>query len=240
MKEFPRQKWEGCRKLFKVLKMRNWSNFNDVYNIQEVFILGVIVEYRWQKTKDETRFDPRCFMSVSTQGAIDWIKSKVILTYPRNVKVVDLMESLLSGGYSSVYTRLGFDTKMFTLKSAEYVKHKHDIIEQLRNLYGEKMKKKKNLKGKGLNQLLYNLFIQEDLNSWNKTIYRLRLDGETEVKKRRVFSKIFKLDENNQHGCAMTKPFSVGIFKQEISVSMEILNKSIENFDPKAKIGEIL
>ena len=37
----------------------------------------------------------------------------------------------------------------------------------------------------------------------------------------------------------MTKPFSVGIFKQEISVSMEILNKSIENFDPKAKIGEI-
>ena len=56
---------------------------------------------------------------------------------------------------------------MFTLKSAEYVKHKHDIIEQLRNLYGEKMKKKKKkkLKGKGLNQLLYNLFIQEDLNS---------------------------------------------------------------------------
>ena len=53
------------------------------------------------------------------------------------------MESLLSGGYSSVYTRLGFDTKMFTLKSAEYVKQKHDIIEQLRNLYGEKMKKKK-------------------------------------------------------------------------------------------------
>ena len=52
------------------------------------------------------------------------------------------MESLLSGGYSSVYTRLGFDTKMFTLKSAEYVKHKHDIIEQLRNLYGQKMKKK--------------------------------------------------------------------------------------------------
>ena len=59
------------------------------------------------------------------------------------------MESLLSGGYSSVYTRLGFDTKMFTLKSAEYVKHKHDIIEQLRNLYGEKMKKKKNWKEKG-------------------------------------------------------------------------------------------
>ena len=71
MKEFPPKKWEGCRKLFKVLKMRNWSNFNDVYNMQKVFILSVILEYRWQKVKDETRFDPRCFMSVSTEGAID-------------------------------------------------------------------------------------------------------------------------------------------------------------------------
>ena len=59
------------------------------------------------------------------------------------------------------------------------------------------------------------------------------------MKKRRVFSKIFKLDENNQYGCSMSKPLPVGIFKKEPSVSIEILNKSIENFDPSAKIGEI-
>ena len=40
------KEWEGCRKLFKVLKMRNLSDFNDIYNIQDVFILGVILEYR--------------------------------------------------------------------------------------------------------------------------------------------------------------------------------------------------
>ena len=74
-------------------------------------------------------------------GAIERIKSKVILTYPRNVEVVDLMESLLSGGYSSVHTRLGFYTEMFTPKSADYVKQKDDIIEQLRNLYDEKNEK---------------------------------------------------------------------------------------------------
>ena len=55
------KEWEGCRKLFKVLKMRNLSDFNDIDNIQDVFILGVILEYRWQKMKDETGFDPRCF-----------------------------------------------------------------------------------------------------------------------------------------------------------------------------------
>ena len=35
---------------------------------------------------------------------------------------------------------------------------------------------------KRLNQLLHDLFKQEDLNSCNKPIYSLRLDGETEVK----------------------------------------------------------
>ena len=60
-----------------------------------------------------------CFTSASTlSGVIERIKSKVILNYPKNVEVVYLMGSLLSGGYSSVQTRLGFDTKMFTPKNA--------------------------------------------------------------------------------------------------------------------------
>ena len=37
--------------------------------------------------------------------------------------------------------RLGFDTEMFTPKSAEYMKQKNDIFEQLRKLYGEKNEK---------------------------------------------------------------------------------------------------
>ena len=37
----------------------------------------------------------------------------------------------------------------------------------------------------------------------------------------------------------MTKPLPIGIFKKESSVSIDTLNKSIENFDPNAKIGEL-
>ena len=119
------------------------------------------------KIKDKTGFDTRSFTSASTlNGAIERIKSKVILRYPRNIEVVDLMESLLSGGYSSLHTRLGFDTEMFTSNRAEYMKQKDGIIEQLRNIYGEKNEKTEK---KRLNQPLYDLLKQEDLNSCIKT-----------------------------------------------------------------------
>ena len=76
------------------LRMRNLSDFNDIYNIQDVYILGVRVH-----VKDSTGFSPRCFMSASTlSGAIERAKSKVILTYPRDVEIVDLMEKFLSEG----------------------------------------------------------------------------------------------------------------------------------------------
>ena len=136
------KEWEGGRKLYKTVKMKNLSDFNDIYNIQDVSILSFILENRWQKVKDETRFDPKCFTSASTlSGIIERIKSKVILTFPKDVETVDLMERLLSGGYSSIYTRLGFNTEMFTPKSLGYVKEKDEIVEKLRNLYGEKNEK---------------------------------------------------------------------------------------------------
>ena len=129
------KEWERCRKRFKILRMKNLIDFNDIYNIQDVYILGLILEYRWQKIKEATGFDPRCFTSASTLGGgIDRIKSKVILTFPTDVETVCLMESLLSGGYSSVHTRLGFDAEVFTPGSSEYVEEKQDIINKLRDL----------------------------------------------------------------------------------------------------------
>ena len=54
--------------------MRNFSDFNNIYNIQDVFILGVILEYRWQKFKNKMSFDPRCFTSASAlSGTIEKI-----------------------------------------------------------------------------------------------------------------------------------------------------------------------
>ena len=65
------------------------------------------------------------------------------------------------------------------------------------------------------------------------------MDGEDQIKKRRVFPKIFKLDENNQYGFAMKNPLPIGTFKKEPQASMEILTKSLENFHPNAEVGEI-
>ena len=39
------------QKLYKILRMTNVSDFNNIYNIQVVIILAVILEYRWQKIK---------------------------------------------------------------------------------------------------------------------------------------------------------------------------------------------
>ena len=191
--------------------MRNLSDFNGIYSIQDIIILAVVLEYRWQRTKDDTGFDPRCFISASTlSGAIKRIKSTVILTFSTNVETVDLMEKIISGRYSSVHTRLGFDTEMFTPKSEKCMKEKDRILEDIKSVIGDPDEK---VKTKKLNKELYELFMKEDLNSTTKPIYSIRLDGESESHKRRVFSKTYKLDENNQYRFAMTKPLPIGIFK---------------------------
>lgn len=98
--------WENCRRLHNVLKVRDLNNFNDVYDVQDVIVLGSILENRWQKIKNVCGYDPRCFTFASTlSGAIERIKSKVIITLPQSTEVVDLMESLLSGDYLSLYKK---------------------------------------------------------------------------------------------------------------------------------------
>ena len=197
----------------------------------------MILEYRWKKIKVATGFDPRCFTSASTLSrAIERLKSKVILAFPTKVETVCLVESLLSGGYSSVHTRLGFDTEIFTSRSPEYVEQKQDIINNLRDLYGEKNQKQERKK---LMDKLYPLWKEEDLKSCHKPIYNDRLDAQEGSRKRRVFSKVFKLDENNQYGFAMTKAFLIGISKKQSNPNMETLESSLKNFDPNAKIGEV-
>ena len=46
--------------------MRNLSDFNDINNVQDVYISFVILKYRWEKIKESTGFSPRCFTYAST------------------------------------------------------------------------------------------------------------------------------------------------------------------------------
>lgn len=78
-------------------------------------------------------------------------------------------------------------------------------------------------------QRLINSWKEEDLKNPNKLICNLCLKN----------SKILKLDENNQYGFAMTKPLLIGIFKEKIYVTLEILNDVVRNYNPNDKVGHI-
>ena len=81
----------------------------------------------------------------------------------------------------------------------------------LHNLYGDTNEKRDR---KILMQDLIDSWKEEDSKNPHKLIYNLRLQGEERSQARKVFSKIVKLDENNQYGFVMIKPFPIGIFKK--------------------------
>ena len=120
---------------------------------------------------------------------------------------------MLSGGYSSVHTSVGFDTEMFTPESKEDLGQRDKIVDDLGNICGES--DEKSIK-KVLVQNLIDLWKNEDRNNPHKVIFNLRLDGEEQSQPSRVFSKIFKLDENNQYSFSMTKSLPIGIFKKNL------------------------
>ena len=120
---------------------------------------------------------------------------------------------MLSGGYSSVHTSVGFDTEMFTPESKEDLGQRDKIVDDLGNICGESDEKSKK---KVLAQNLIDLWKNEDRNNPHKVIFNLRLDGEEQSQPSRVFSKIFKLDENNQYSFSMTKSLPIGIFKKNL------------------------
>ena len=111
---------------------------------------------------------------------------------------------------------------MFTLKSKEYFKEylsqKDKIVDDLRNIYGEPDEKSQR---KVLMQNLIDLW-----NNPHKVIFTLHLDIEEQSQPRRVFSKIFKLNENNRKAFNMTKSVPVRIFKKKPFADLDILNKT--------------
>ena len=157
--------------------MRDLSNLNDRYNAQDVIILLEIIENRFQAMQDKTGYNPRIINSASKlSGCIQREKSKCILALPINNTQMEIFEKTLCGGFSSVNTRLSFDTELLmpNLTRSDYEKMNID----------ESFKANK----------------RDDL----KIIYSLKLDNEKNFSKKRVITKIIKLDENNQYRFAMT------------------------------------
>ena len=111
--------------LYTILKIRNLGDMNDLYNMQDVILLFEITENRFEKMHKKFGFNPRKCNSASTlSGCVQGNQSKVILTIPTNHEHAEIFEKTLTGDYSCVNNRIGFDTEILlpNFTKAEYAK----------------------------------------------------------------------------------------------------------------------
>lgn len=99
--------------LYKNLKMRNLGDMNDLYNAQDVILLLEIVENRFQIMYKKFGFNPKKCSSASTwSSCIERQMSRTILALPTKLEHVQMFEQIITGRFSSVNTRLVFDTQI--------------------------------------------------------------------------------------------------------------------------------
>ena len=196
------ESYENSKYFYTSLKLRNLGDLNDLYNGQDVILLTEIIESRFQAMQDAYGFSPRkCNSASSMSACIEREMSKVILTLPTKYEHYEIFEETVIGGFSSVNTRIAFDTEIL-----------------LPNLTNGNIEKRK------------------DLNY--KVVYDLILNGKKE-KKKRIITKILKLDENNQYGMAITKPLLTGCIKDDKDVSWRTFNFLLESGSFDDKVGHL-
>ena len=71
-----------------------------------------------------------------------------------------------------------------------------------------------------------------------KVVCNLKLDGK-KVEKKRVITKILKLDKNNQYGHGMAKPLPTGYIKDDSDISCETFNLLLEKVNFEDKTGHL-
>ena len=105
--------YEHSKYLYQTLKMRNWGDLNDLYNAQDVILLTEIIKYHFQVMQDTCGFNPRKRNAASSMsGCIEREMSKIILALPTKVVHAEIFEQYVIGGFSSVNTRLAFDSQI--------------------------------------------------------------------------------------------------------------------------------
>ena len=141
------ESYENSKYFYTSLKLRNLGDLNDLYNGQDVILLTEIIESRFQAMQDAYGFSPRkCNSASSMSACIEREMSKVILTLPTKYEHYEIFEETVIGGFSSVNTRIAFDTEILlpNLTNGNIEKRKdlnyqvvYDLI-----LNGKKEKKK--------------------------------------------------------------------------------------------------
>ena len=198
--------YENSKYLYQTLKMRNVGDLNDLYHAQDVLLLCEIIENCFQVMNDTHGLNPRkCNSASSMSGYIEREISKIIFALPTKLEHVEIFEQTVTGGFSSVNTRLAFDMQI--------------LLPNLKL----KSNSEKNPMSKDFNY---------------KVVYNLRIDHK-KAQKKRVITKILKLDENNRYGNGMTKPLPTGCIKDDHDLSWETFNFLLEKVSFEDKIGHL-
>ena len=203
--------YEDMKYLFKIFKMRNLGDLNDLYNMLDVILLCEIIENRFERMHEKFKFNPRKCNSASTlSGCVQRNQSKVIITLPTNYQHAEIFEKTLTGGYSCINTRVGFDTEILLLNFTKSEYAKMNIDESFKSYKNQNY----------------------------KVGYKIKLDNDEKYNEYRVISKIIKFDENNQYGLAMTKPMPIGAIKEKDTTWIEF-NLLFEKLSLDDKTGHI-
>ena len=93
--------------------MKNLGDLNDWYNAQDIILLNETIENRFQAMHETYGFKPRkCNSASSMSGYIEREMSRIIIALPTKLEHVEIFEETVIGGFSSVNTRLAFDTQI--------------------------------------------------------------------------------------------------------------------------------
>ena len=107
------ESYENSKYLYQSLKMRNLGDLNDLYNTQDVILLTEIIESRFQAMQNAYDFNLRkCNSASSLSGCIEREMSKVIWALTTKYQHVETFEQTIIGGFSSINTRLAFDSQI--------------------------------------------------------------------------------------------------------------------------------
>ena len=129
---------QDVQNLFSLMKMSNLSDLNALYTFQDTIILAEIFENRASLMHQKFGYNPsRCSSAITLSGAIQRHMSKVIIFFPSNADIVELMEKTLIGGMSIVNTRVAFDSNTF-IKGKE-----QKLVNKIRNREANEMEGKR-------------------------------------------------------------------------------------------------
>ena len=106
------EEYENSKYLYKILKMQHLGDLNDLCNAQDVILLSELIENRFQLMQDRYGFNPRkCNSASALSGCIEREMSKIIIALPTKAEHLEIFEK--TRGFSSINTRLAFDTQIF-------------------------------------------------------------------------------------------------------------------------------